>query len=48
MMDYGHVAFGLIFIAIYFWAVRAIAVDIPIAWVLYFIGFFLFVLIWFV
>lgn len=47
-MDYGHVAFGLVFAAIYFWAVRNLVVEVPIAWVLYFIGFFILVLTFFV
>jgi uncharacterized membrane protein YwzB len=48
MADYGHIVFGLVFVAICFWAARALTPEIPIAWLLYLIGFFIFVLVFFV
>jgi hypothetical protein len=48
MADYGHIVFGLVFVAICFWAARALTPEIPMAWLLYLIGFFIFVLVFFV
>jgi len=48
MADYGHIVFGLVFAAICFWAAKALIPEIPMAWLLYLIGFFIFVLVFFV